>query len=369
LASFDQLFKEFKSDFGEKIGGKGEAFPDGARLPFGWFNLDLAIGGGIPMGKITELYAKESSCKTTGALRLVRSMQKLYPKKKNVWVAIEPFDKGWAAKVGVDVDSLYMVYPDYGEAIVDICEGLIGSPECGLMVLDSVAAMVSTRELEQSGEKNDVGGSGLLMKKLINKINLAQARALKDGLTPTVLAINQTRNKIGVVYGNPESTPGGEVKNFAYALRLRFYGKDVKDEKVHPDLAVTKEVNFKVIKHKCGIVANVGDMNIVVVPHKKLKIGECYDFPIVKQYMLKHGVLEQGKSVWLLHVEDKPLEFKNLRGVKDWLDENVEQATQIKQAIIDAEVELAVKDQSETEGFDPETGEVEQEEPKKGKKK
>ncbi len=212
---FAELEKSFQKSYGQGIGGLGHQYADIERIPTGFYPFDKASAGGIPRGKITELYGVESSCKTNIAMRLIANAQKLWPEKKNVWFDVEAsYDKKWAKKWGVDTDALYTFRPDYGESLVDMLEGCLSEPDCGLVVIDSLAAIVTTRELEQSAEKQDVGGSGMVISKMIRKTTAALTRAEKEGSFPTLLCINQTRTKIGVTFGNPECVHGDTCVNF-----------------------------------------------------------------------------------------------------------------------------------------------------------
>lgn len=361
MASFDDLTAQFTKDFG-KIGGKGYAYTEIERIPTGLFPLDLATGGGLPQGKFIEIFGKESSCKSVVLYKTIANAQKMYPKKKHGLFDIEKaFDPKWFKRLGGDPESLYVFDADYGEAMIDMAEGLIGSKECGILGFDSIAAIVTTRELEQSAEKNDVGGGGLLASKLIRKVVAALGRANKAGYMPTIIALNQIRNKIGG-YGDPTTTPGGNAPKFAASMRIQLYGKDHVDAKYHDSLPVAKEVNFKIVKHKVPIVAKTGDMFIVMVPHKGLKPGDCDDFKIFQAYMEKHKLLEKTKDGYQVGGKD----YKTLRVLRDTLNADIKTAMTIKGAIIEAEKDAANRDDEAP--YDPDTGEILEDAPKEEKK-
>lgn len=346
MGNFKQLEKEFKKDYGEEVGGAGYALPEFPRLPTGYFGFDLASGGGIPMGKFIEIFGKEGSCKTVFALKLIANMQRMYPDKENAFFDIEnTYDPKWAAKLGVDTDKLYVYNPDYGEQIIDMVEGLLGSPDCGLIVLDSLAAIATTRELGQSAEKMDVGGGGLLASKLVRKVNNALGRSGKEDNVATFVAINQIRHKIGIMFGDPETTPGGFAPKFAASMRVRLYGKDVKDAKYNKHLAVFKDVRFTIKKHKCPIVCPTGDIRIAMVgvPEKELGAGDGDEFKLLKKYMEEHSILLKDGTKWILQGKE-PEEFTSLKAVKDRLINDPDYMQSLKQAIIDQEVELAIGD-------------------------
>lgn len=364
--SFDELTKAFQADFDPNIGGAGYKFNEIERIPSGYFAFDLLTGGGIPRGRYIELYGKENSGKTALTLKLIANMQKLHPEKKNAFIDVEgSFDPSWARKLGVDVEKLYVFTPDYGEAVVDMVEGLLRSPECGLVILDSLAALVSTREIGQSAEKSDVGGSGLLIGKLTRKVTLALTTARKLGNEPTFIAINQVRHEIGKMFGDPEKTPGGFAPKFAASMRIRVYGKDIKDPKVHKDLPVRKAVSVIIKKYKVPVVATHGDMEIVLIPHKGYKTGDGFDFPILKKYLESYGLLEKRGAIWFF--QDK--EYKSLGEVKRLLETDIKFGTKIKNQIIEAEKARANGETDDGESVDVETGEILQDEPPKKKVK
>lgn len=352
MTSFKELDKAFKKEYGSTVGGEGYHWGDIERCQTGYFTIDLALGGGIPRARMTEIFGKEGSCKTNIALRTVATHQLLHPDKKCVWFDIEDtFDKKWAKKFGVDTDKLYIYKPDYGEAMIDMLEGLISSPECGIVVIDSIAAIVTTRELGQSAEKQDVGGSGLLMSKLIKKVVAAMSRARKAGYQPTFIAINQTRTKIGVMYGDPMTTPGGEGKNFAASLRIQIYGKGVIEAKFNKHLPCRKELIVTLKKWKFPVVHTKVEMDMAMIPHKGMQAGEIDEWKLFFRYMIDHKILVQegkgSKEVWVLGGKHT---FKTQKEVKDYLSKKPKYKLRIQAAIIEVE-----RDKAQEEGSVDET--------------
>ncbi len=371
--SFDQLLKGFQKEFG-KIGGRGFDYPEVPRLPTGWFPLDLALGGGIPLGKIMEVYGMEGCLKTTLAYKLIANHQRQFPKKKCAFFAIEDaaYDKKRAEKMGVDTDALYVIEPDYGESAIDMVEDLLGSPECGIVVFDSLAALLTTRELSKSAETRDVGGPAFLVTQLMRKVVGGIVRARKLGNHPTFIGINQLRSKIGAYGPNPEDTAGGRALKYMCSTRLRLYAKDEKDAKYHKFLPVRKSVNFGIKKSKFPIVATSGtDMKICMIPYKGLKVGECDDFKLLCQYMMEHDILKKdAKDKW--EFDGKVL--GNLKDLKVMFDEDPDTKDEVCTAIIDIEKDKANREEGfeDTKGDDGEEDSTEEEpedEDRKGKKK
>src|SRR2546430_15012202 len=206
----------------EKTCGKGSIMKMGGGervaidvIPTGAINLDAAIGvGGIPRGRITEIYGPESSGKTTLTLHVVANAQR----QGGVAAFIDAehaLDVEYARKLGVDVDSLLISQPDTGEQGLEICEILVRSGAIDVVVIDSVAALVPKAEIEGDMGDSHVGLQARLMSQALRKLTGAIARSK----TP-VIFINQLREKIGAMFGNPETTTGGKALKFYASVRV-----------------------------------------------------------------------------------------------------------------------------------------------------
>ncbi|MFI5102876.1 MAG: hypothetical protein ACHP9V_05845 [Terriglobales bacterium] len=286
---------------GENVGSFGGYQPPVERVPTGLFPLDLALGGGLPRGKATTIFGPESSGKTNILLGAIRMHQLLWPDKLNVFISIEGFDKPWAKKMGVDVDKVLVVQPSYGEEVVDMAEKFLTADDCGIVGIDSLAAMISTQEAEKSATSGNPGKSAFVVGQLVRKTTLALNESEKAGRFPTLIYINQIRHKIGVMYGSPETTPGGFGPLFQSAIRLRVYGKNIFEPKVSKTMPVIKETVFTLPKNKCPIVSVEGMFRMVTVPHLGWTIGECDDWNTVSSYMKHLGMLIKGeKKGWTL---------------------------------------------------------------------
>jgi recombination protein RecA len=206
----------------EKTFGKGsimrldeEAYLNIPGISTGALSLDLALGGkGIPRGRIVEVFGPESSGKTTIALTVAANAQKVGGVAAFI-DAEHALDPSWARKIGVNIDELLVSQPDSGEQALEICELLVRSNAVDLIVIDSVAALIPKAEIE--GEMGDavVGLQARLMSQAMRKLTGVIARS-----NCTVIFINQIREKIGVVYGSPETTPGGRALKFYASVRL-----------------------------------------------------------------------------------------------------------------------------------------------------
>ncbi len=211
-------------------------------IPTGSLALDIATGiGGIPKGRVIEIFGPESSGKTTLALHIIAEAQK----RGGIAVFIDAehaLDPKYAEKIGVDTENLYISQPDYGEQALEIAESLIASNAVDVIVVDSVAALVPKDELEGEIGEAHVGKQARLMSQALRKL-----KGMAHKANTTIIFINQLREKIGVMFGNPETTPGGRALKFFADMRLdvRRIG-DVKDS----GEKTGSRVRVKVVKNK-----------------------------------------------------------------------------------------------------------------------
>ena len=249
----------------------------------------------------------------------------MFPDKVCVFFDVEnSFDPAWARLLGVDTDKLVVIRPSFGEQLVDMIESALYTEDCGLVALDSIAAVITTAEMEKSAEGAQVGGATLLIGKLFRKTNLALAEADKKGRHPTLIYINQVRSKVGVIYGNPETMPGGNAPKFQANIILRVYGKNEMDTKISSTMPVKKEVKFVVNKWKCPILSASGTFSMATLPHAGLKVGQCADFNTISEYLKAWGKFEKAEEGLddprraLRHdraVQDEDLRGRRLRGL------------------------------------------------------
>ncbi|MHC4841420.1 MAG: recombinase RecA [Planctomycetota bacterium] len=274
----------------ERSHGKGSLMKLGDRpavdipaISTGALSFDLALGGkGIPRGRIVEIYGPESSGKTTCVLQMIAEAQK----GGGVAAFIDAehaLDPSWAARLGVDVSNLYVSQPDSGEQALDICETLVRSNAFDLIAVDSVAALVPRSELEGDMGDHQMGKQARLMSQAMRKLTAAVSRA-----KTSLVFINQIRMKIGVVFGNPETTTGGHALKFAASQRIEVRkGKPIK---VGEEI-VGNEVNVKIVKNK------------MAPPFKRTKLEIVYNEGISRlgdmlELALKTGVVKRSGAWW-----------------------------------------------------------------------
>eukprot|EP00934_Nitzschia_sp_Nitz4_P003156 Nitzschia sp. Nitz4//scaffold2_size372955//156859//158207//NITZ4_000411-RA/size372955-snap-gene-0.24-mRNA-1//1//CDS//3329546742//3146//frame0 len=232
----------------EKVYGKGTIVKLGDAdsmtvdsIRSGAMTLDAALGGGYPKGRVVEIFGPESSGKTTLALHAIAECQKANGTAAFV-DAEHALDPTYASRLGVDVDNLFVSQPDTGEMALDIVDHLIRSSAVDLVVVDSVAALVPRAELEGDMSDQHIGLQARLMSKALRKItgSLAMSQA-------TVIFLNQLRSKVGVIYGNPEVTSGGNALKFFASVRL-----DARRKEVLPDNKGIR-VKVRVVKSKVAV--------------------------------------------------------------------------------------------------------------------
>lgn len=307
----------------EKNYGKGAIMRLGDDIPVnvealstGSLSLDLALGiGGVPKGRIVEIYGPEASGKTTLALHVVAAAQKAGGEAAYIDVehALEP---AYARALGVDIDSLLISQPDTGEQALDITESLVRSSAVDVVVVDSVAALIPRIELE--GEMGDsvVGALARLMSQAMRRLAGAIS---KNGCT--VIFINQLRQKIGVMYGNPETTPGGLALKYYASVRIDV--RRIETLKSGNEM-IGNRTRAKVIKNKCAPPFKEAEFDIVYGEGIS-KVGEIVDLGVKLELIDKAGA-------WYT-VNDQRIQGRD--GVKIYLRDNPDVCDKIEQEIRD----------------------------------
>ena len=290
-------------------------------IPTGSIGLNAALGvGGYPKGRIIEIYGPESSGKTTLAIHAIAECQKAGGVAAFI-DAEHAFDRFYAENLGVDVDNLYISQPDNGEQALEIADDLIRSSAIDIIVIDSVAALTPKKEIEGDMGDSSVGLQARLMSQALRKLTSTIAKT-----NTTCIFINQLREKIGVMFGSPETTTGGNALKFYASVRLdiRPYGK-VKDG----DEILGNQVRVKVVKNKVAPPFRKAEFEIIFGEGIS-KIGEIVDLGVEYNIIKKSGSwfsygdskLGQGRDATKALLRDNPelceeLEAKIMQAIAD----------------------------------------------------
>jgi recombination protein RecA len=334
MASSKDILKKIHKDHGNNIALVGETdYEDMDRIPTGIFPLDLSLGGGFPMSKCSIIYGPESSNKTNILIKTIKEGQIKYPGKMAVIADAEyALSKPWIKKLGVDMDRLIILQPESAEQCVDFIESFCYAEDVFLVGLDSIAALITKNEIESSAEKASVGGASLLVGKMYRKVLHAQVTLDNAGKqAPAFIAINQLRHKIGVMFGNPETMPGGNAQKFASSLTLRVYGKNIMDNKVNAVMPLYKEVNCVIQKWKCPILAVSSVFKMQMLHANGQDPGYVKDWNTVQAYMKELDYLAKGeKGGWVMSGDTYP----TLEACQEALYSNEEFLQSMKASII-----------------------------------
>ena len=287
-------------------------------VPTGSFSLDLALGvGGVPKGRIVEIYGPESSGKTTVALHIVAESQKLGGTAAFI-DAEHALDPVYARNLGVDIDSLLVSQPDNGEQALEIAETLVRSGAIDVIVVDSVAALVPKQEIEDGMGDSHVGLHARLMSQALRKLAGVIART-----NCVAIFINQLREKVGVIYGNPEVTTGGRALKFYSSVRLEV--RRVETLKNGTE-AIGARTKVKVVKNKVAPPFKEAEFDIMYGKGIS-KTGELIDAAV------KLDIVEKSGS-WFSYCGEKIGQGRDK--AKDFLAQNPEVAEEVEEKIKEA---------------------------------
>lgn len=338
--ALQQAIKSIDSRFGAgavmRLGDQEKMNIDA--IPTGSIALDRALGiGGVPRGRITEIYGPESSGKTTVALHIIAEEQRLGGTAAFI-DAEHALDPVYAEKIGVDTENLLISQPDNGEQALEICDALVRSGAVDIIVIDSVAALTPRAEIEGEMGDTHVGLLARLMSQALRKLT---ANASRTGTT--LIFINQVREKIGIAYGNPEVTTGGRALKFYASVRLEVRrGQAIKKGEEQ----IGNRTNVKVVKNK------------VAPPFKRVEFDIMYGEGISKSGNLidvgvELGIVKKSGS-WYSFQEDRLGQGRD--NAKIFLDEHPEVAQTIERLIREndqpAALETTVADDDDAEASD-----------------
>ena len=287
-------------------------------IPTGCLSLDLALGvGGVPRGRIIEVYGPESSGKTTIALHIIAETQKMGGVAAFI-DAEHALDAQYAHALGVDTNELYLSQPDTGEQALDICESLVRSSAVDVIVIDSVAALTPKAEIEGDMGDTHVGLLARLMSQALRKLT-----AITNRSKTCVIFINQLREKVGVMFGNPETTPGGKALKYFATIRLDIRKAD----------ALKGDGGIIGNRAKCKVVKNK-----VAPPFKVAEFDIIYGEGVSQEGCLidlgvEYGILTKSGS-WFNYVDEKVAQGREK--MREYLKTNTEVRAEIDAKIREA---------------------------------
>lgn len=332
----DQTLNELAKKYGytKTYTASDTPIVDVPRISTGSLAMDVELCGGLPTGRIVELYGEESSGKSTMALKTIASAQKIG--KRAVYLDAEhTFDRQWAKLLGVDLDTLFLPPFETAEQACEILEGVIRSGKCGIVVVDSVPALMPQSELDKSvvDDTAKIAERASLLNRVLPRITSALNTPKEDGSLNDclVIFINQLRSKIGVLYGDPTTTPGGWAIKFYSSVRIRTtHGAWIEKD----EIKIGHTAKFMVKKNKTGPSGRAGEFSFY------------FDGPQKGTIDLVDEVFRYGQIVNIINVSGRTYEYGELKAVgKDnfiaLLRENPKALESIRKEII----KIAVKSQ------------------------
>lgn len=313
-ATMDKMDKTYGKGAVMRLGDAPEVTQE--VIPSGSFGLDRALGiGGYPKGRIVEIYGPESSGKTTLTLHAIAEAQK----KGGLAAFVDAehaFDPVYAKKLGIDTDELIVSQPDYGEQALEIADGLIRSAALDIVVVDSVAALTPKGEIEGEMGDSKMGLQARLMSQALRKLTASVSKT-----NCIVIFINQLRDKIGVVYGNPETTTGGNALKFYSSVRIDIRrGQQIKEG----DQVLGNRTKVKVVKNKVAPPFRTAEFDILYGAGIS-RVSELIDVGVELEVLKKKGAWYEyaGKNI-----------AQGRDAVRKLLDDNPDLLAQIEGEII-----------------------------------
>ncbi len=306
----------------EKEYGKGAIMKLGEQpaqkvevIPTGCLTLDMALGiGGVPRGRIIEIYGPESSGKTTVSLHIVAEAQKLGGTAAFI-DAEHALDPSYAEKLGVNLKDLYVSQPDNGEQALNIAEMLVKSASVDIIVIDSVAALTPKAEIDGEMGDNHVGLQARMMSQALRKLT-----GIVNKTRTTIIFINQLREKVGVMFGSPETTTGGKALKFYASVRLDVRKTDTIKDGTN---IIANRTKVKVVKNKMAPPFKVAEFDIVY--GKGISQVGC-----LVDLALNAGIIGKSGS-WFSYNDEKIAQGKE--NVKDYLEKNPEMYNEIMEKV------------------------------------
>lgn len=335
---------------------------DPQRLPTGIFAVDYVIGGGLPLWGTTCFWGPDAGGKTNMAISATAVAQRMcwrcfqmadncVCKKsplimKVFWADAEgTLDSKWASDIGVDMNNIYVGHGDYGEAYINMAESAIQAEDCGLVIIDSLAALIPETELTAPMEDNFVATQARMVSRGIRKMKQRLVQERKKGHSVTLLITNQMRHKIGQMFGNPETMPGGFAMKHEFSLLLRCVSKAMKKEGVDAKFIDTarkkntaQRFAFSVRKTKVLTLAGVGEYVRVTEPMPEIGLakGQISDHVTVYNLAREHELIKKVSKGY----EVDGSVFAKVEDIKNHWKTNFSDYMKVQHAVIQAAKEL-----------------------------
>ncbi|AUR96016.1 recA bacterial DNA recombination protein [Vibrio phage 1.215.B._10N.222.54.F7] len=305
MASTADIIKQVNKSVGSNAAKLATDFENCQRIPTGVFELDYITGGGVPRGRVSIFFGFESSNKTNLALLTARNdmllTSELPEAKRKKWLMVDienSFDQIWAKRMGVPLDQLIVVKPDYAEQTIDIIDAFLQADDLNGIIVDSIAMLMPEAEAENSAERVQVGGNALLVTKLMRFLTRGLTKAAANDRYPTVICINQIRHKIGVNFGNPETMAGGNAVRFQSGLTLRLNSKDKIIKAIDPNMAVAKTTSAIIKKAKIPYLSANTEFDLCMRNFDTFSIGQSMDHTFMLAQLKDLGWLVRAGNKW-----------------------------------------------------------------------
>lgn len=314
--------------YGARTCRAGSEIVQPGRISTGSFILDFCLLGGIPENRFSMVVGEKHAGKSTSASKIIAGAQKKYPDQTCVYVDVEgTYESTWARHLGVDNERLRVAECETGEMAVDITEAVIRSKESSLIVIDSIAALVPMKEIEDSAEDAHVALQARLVANLVRKANAAMLAERQRDHYVTVLFVNQFRNKIGGFVGrDPRSVPGGRALEYSTSLQWIIKNKESKgrSEETSVESMAFNEHAFTITKNKINAGPRTGEFKLLrqYDPETGLGVGEIDDADTMLVYAKKFGAYTGGGSRWTLEFGNFKQTFQKASKAIEYLYEN-----------------------------------------------
>lgn len=314
----DDLLTKANKKYETSLMVKGSGTLEMPRIPTGSLSLDAETGGGIPVGRITTFSGQYSDGKTSIVLKIVAEFQRKFPEKDVVWIDAEgAWSNAWAATLGVDYERVYRIYPEYSQQAFDLAEQSI-TADVGLLVIDSIAALVPKEEAEATMEDWQVGLAARINNKFIRRTHSSLNDKRGNDVPPTVILINQLREAVGG-YGNQETEPGGKGIGFAASVRIKVRKGELypKPKSAYDETVVPKAqlIKFYVEKNKTAPPHTRGHLWFYFDTLDNYRTKGSYDrLEELIRYAKKFDIIIQRGSMYDLLVNPETGEVKTFKG-------------------------------------------------------